>query len=185
MYSTTFLLIIMLLIFLVFFMNKGVNPMILGFMLLLFSMLTPLMIFKSSTNYFLSMIFHLVIVGGVLILFMYFISLTPNFFMKILYGMNMNYFIIKLIMFILTLMILLMTSSPLFYCLSMNIESYQYAHNNFYMFDEVLLDEFNLWFIYTWIFMYISLFLIMYLFLMMLVVVKICSKSFYPLRINL
>nr|ARH54010.1 NADH dehydrogenase subunit 6 [Stomis pumicatus] len=151
------------------------HPLSMGFILLIQTLLISLMSGLFSYSYWFSYILFLVMVGGMLILFIYMTSLASN---------EMFNFSIKMLTFIILMMLLMMMTllmldymmiNPLF----KNSNMLEMINNMMMMKNENLL---SLNMIYNKPNNIITLMLINYLFLTLIAVVKITDINHGPLR---
>nr|YP_009944729.1 NADH dehydrogenase subunit 6 [Encyrtus rhodococcusiae]QGA74524.1 NADH dehydrogenase subunit 6 [Encyrtus rhodococcusiae]QGA74535.1 NADH dehydrogenase subunit 6 [Encyrtus rhodococcusiae]QGA74551.1 NADH dehydrogenase subunit 6 [Encyrtus rhodococcusiae]QGA74562.1 NADH dehydrogenase subunit 6 [Encyrtus rhodococcusiae] len=80
--------------------NKTINPMIMGMFLMTFTMFTSMKLSQNSNQMWISMFTFLIMIGGMMILFLYFTSFVSN----VTNEMNINYmnfYIPKILMTIL------------------------------------------------------------------------------------
>nr|UZT67420.1 NADH dehydrogenase subunit 6 [Aegilips sp. ZJUH 20220002] len=173
-YSYFFLLLIFLgLMMLVIPLDKdNLHPLILGLIMLIYSVLVMLMMMMFSSSSFYSFVMFMVIVGGFLILFLYFNSFAINNKIMLKY-ISLKYIMYK---FILIMMIYLMINNQFNDLLSINdsLIEMNFLLNFFYMFDFNLNND--ILYIYNK-FYFLSLFGIIYLFYSMIIVIKVIYLS--------
>nr|YP_010936700.1 NADH dehydrogenase subunit 6 [Apanteles gelechiidivoris]WKW91670.1 NADH dehydrogenase subunit 6 [Apanteles gelechiidivoris]WLN31488.1 NADH dehydrogenase subunit 6 [Apanteles gelechiidivoris] len=153
------------------------HPLIFSILLFLYSIFMSLKLNYLMSNFFYSYILFLIMVGGVMILIMYFTSISSNEF--IFYSKNyIFYFLIKLIcIFILIFMFLMF----------LYFKKIFFFMNNYDLinFKNLYLENFN-FFILKNLYMNMSLdltiFFIIYLFMMMMFSTMICLKFNIPMR---
>nr|AXS64813.1 NADH dehydrogenase subunit 6 [Cleridae sp. 1 KM-2017] len=160
---------IIIMIFLSITMIIIEHPLSLGFILLIQTMISSFIINELNFNYWFSYILFLIMIGGMLILFIYMTSIASN--EKFMFSNNLMYlFIISMI--ILTIMFLLDNYN-------FNTQMFNYETvkiNNFMNYKLSMNKMFN----YPNIFIfYIS---IIYLLITLIAVVKISNMNLGPLR---
>nr|APX40002.1 NADH dehydrogenase subunit 6 [Cryptocephalus obliteratifer] len=166
---TLLVLMIILSAILCCFMN---HPLTLGFILLLQTMMVALLTGMMSMNFWSSYIIFLIMIGGMLILFIYMTSIASNEKFK---------FSSKLFMFM-TLFTILMTSTTLFldkFLMSQKfklIETFSTQENiNIQLFLNKFINfPFNM----------IYMMMVIYLLITLIAIVKMSSKTKSPLRKN-
>nr|AOY39105.1 NADH dehydrogenase subunit 6 [Trechoblemus micros] len=154
------------------FMN---HPLSLGLILLIQTILISLMTGFYSLSYWFSYILFLIMIGGMLVLFIYMTSLASNemfnFSMKMMIMFLMFMFSMMIMMLIMDMMML----NPMF----KNNNMMEFLNKNLYYKNNNLLS-FNM--IYNYPNYQITILLINYLFLTLIAVVKITSIKNGPLR---
>nr|YP_010265235.1 NADH dehydrogenase subunit 6 [Allodia protenta]UIP57106.1 NADH dehydrogenase subunit 6 [Allodia protenta] len=146
-----------------------------GIMLLMQTILISLMVGYSNESFWFSYILFLVFLGGMLVMFIYVISLSSN---EMFSSSSNLYFIILISMFMfmviffMTDLNLLMDSKNLETNLFMNLESKLLMEENSIYLIKIYNNSTNL----------ITLFLINYLFLTLIISVKITNFFYGPLR---
>nr|YP_010987673.1 NADH dehydrogenase subunit 6 [Platystethus dilutipennis]WON66105.1 NADH dehydrogenase subunit 6 [Platystethus dilutipennis] len=139
------------------------HPISMGVILLIQTLLTTMLMNSLIMNPWFSYIMLLVMIGGLLILFIYMTSLMANEKFKFnLYIMMMN-----------LMMLPLMFYNKFDYLIILNIK-------NFYKFDWMLMSNFNKFFMFPSIIMMIIM--ILYLLMVLIAVVKISNFMAGPLR---
>nr|WRO44997.1 NADH dehydrogenase subunit 6 [Asiopodabrus sp. 'cheni'] len=161
-----------LLMFLIIFLSMSPlflnHPLSLGLNLLIQTILIGLISGFMSLNFWMSYLLFLVMVGGMLILFMYMTSIASNekfSFSKLL--------MIMFIMILMTFMFIMLTKNNNFFMIK-NIDSIEYLTNSMYEISP------NKYFINNSKF--IMSILIVYLFITLIAIVNISSNNFGPLR---
>nr|ACJ69609.1 NADH dehydrogenase subunit 6 [Schlettererius cinctipes] len=155
------------------------NPLYLGihlFFLTIFMMITMSMQYNS---YFISFIMFLIMIGGLLIMFLYFTAISSNS----IFIFDKNFYM-SMIMKIMLLMILMMM---LMYKIDPNLtnefqEIMFYNINNFSITEK--LNSNMLTNLFNYPTMNMSIFMMMYLIFTLLTVVKICIKINVPIRLK-
>nr|QXG82643.1 NADH dehydrogenase subunit 6 [Rhagonycha fulva] len=144
------------------------HPLSMGLNLLIQTILIAMVTGLMSLNFWISYLLFLVMVGGMLILFMYMTSIASN--EKFYFSKNL---LILTIMFILTLMFLMMKSdSSIFWMKNsdsmelLNFSLYEYSPNKYFINNSK----------------FILSILIVYLFITLIAIVNISSNNFGPLR---
>nr|AOY39419.1 NADH dehydrogenase subunit 6 [Hydnocerini sp. BMNH-844241] len=156
-------------IFLGLFLTLLQHPMSLGFILLLQTFTTALIINFLNFNFWFSYILFLIMVGGMLILFIYMTSIASN--EKFLFS---NKLMLLFMMWLLSMILLLIIDSYFNYYMSNNFEtfilnkplSFNNSINKFFNYPNYLI-------FYT---------AIIYLLITLIAVVKISNINFGPLR---
>nr|YP_009924928.1 NADH dehydrogenase subunit 6 [Osmylus fulvicephalus]QNH69900.1 NADH dehydrogenase subunit 6 [Osmylus fulvicephalus] len=149
------------------------HPLSMGLMLLMQTILISLICGYISINYWFAYILFLVMIGGMLVLFIYMTSLASNE----LFNFSMNSFMILMFLFIMSLM--------MFYFLdpfSWLYQNYEMIQFNSMEMSMNLENQFNLMKLYNNPSMNITMMLINYLLLTLIIVVKISNKNHGPLR---
>nr|AXS65205.1 NADH dehydrogenase subunit 6 [Cleridae sp. 3 KM-2017] len=160
---------IIIMIFLSITMIIIEHPLSLGFILLIQTLISSFIINELNFNYWFSYILFLIMIGGMLILFIYMTSIASN--EKFMFSNNLLYlFVISMFM----LMSMLLLDNYMF-----NIQMFNYETkmiNNFMNYKYSMNKMFN----YPNIFIYyIS---IIYLLITLIAVVKISNMNLGPLR---
>nr|AMW67901.1 NADH dehydrogenase subunit 6 [Heterosmylus sp. YW-2016] len=165
------LVILIINFFLSMIFIKMKHPLSMGLILLMQTISVSLICGLISFTYWFSYILFLVMIGGMLVLFIYMTSLASNE----LFNFSMNYF--------LTTMFLLASSILLFYFID-NYFMYMINQdsNYFHMITENFENQLNLIKLYNNPTMNLTIMLINYLFLTLIIVVYITKKNFGPLR---
>nr|YP_009728669.1 NADH dehydrogenase subunit 6 [Asobara japonica]QHR84925.1 NADH dehydrogenase subunit 6 [Asobara japonica] len=176
-YVFFFLDFILLLILLIPMNMYNFHPLMLSILLIFYTIFACFKLNLMINSYWYSYIMFLVMVGGVMVIFMYFTSLINNQMIM----MNMNYFM-KL--FYKIFIILLM-----FYLL-MYLNKYMYMYMNMYEWEGLIYLFINksnelIKYLFMDYILSMNLFILMYLFFMMICSVLICMKNNIPLRQNL
>nr|QXN53082.1 NADH dehydrogenase subunit 6 [Hemerobius simulans] len=146
------------------------HPLSMGLMLLIQTILVSLLCGMMYYTYWFSYILFLVMIGGMLILFIYMTSLASNE----LFNLNVNNFIITLFIFF-----LLMTMSYFYDNFLFLIKNFETNSINNLINNE---NAYNLIKLYNNPTMNITLMVINYLLLTLIIVVKITDISYGPLR---
>nr|WRO44959.1 NADH dehydrogenase subunit 6 [Fissocantharis imparicornis] len=148
------------------------HPVSMGLNLLIQTILITMITGLMSLNFWISYLLFLIMVGGMLILFMYMTSIASNekfYFSK--------YIIIIMMMMILTFLVIIMTKTSLTtYMIKsvdskelMNFSMYEFSPNKYFMNNSK----------------FILSMLIIYLFITLVAITNISSNNFGPLRQNL
>nr|QNH69913.1 NADH dehydrogenase subunit 6 [Osmylus atomatus] len=149
------------------------HPLSMGLMLLMQTILVSLICGYISINYWFAYILFLVMIGGMLVLFIYMTSLASNE----LFSFSTNaFFILTILFFSLLTIMYFMDSFTWFYN---NYDMFQFNKNEI---SVNLENQFNLMKLYNNPSMNITMMLINYLFLTLIIVVKISNKNYGPLR---
>nr|ALO76920.1 NADH deshydrogenase subunit 6 [Pterostichinae sp. CYR01] len=166
-----FLLISLSMTIIFLFLN---HPLSMGMILLIQTLLISLMSGLYSYSYWFSYILFLVMIGGMLVLFIYMTSMASNEMFN--FSIKMSMFIIMFITLMMLIYLLMdyMMMNPLFKNSNMNM-----MLNNMMLKNENLL---SLNMIYNKPNNFITLMLINYLFLTLIAVVKITDINYGPLR---
>nr|WIL79833.1 NADH dehydrogenase subunit 6 [Clerus klapperichi]WIL79871.1 NADH dehydrogenase subunit 6 [Clerus dealbatus] len=145
------------------------HPMSLGFILLLQTTITAFIINYLNFNFWFSYILFLVMIGGMLILFIYMTSVASNE----KFSFN-NKLMMMLMFFVLMIIIMLFTDSFMFNNMLNNFETF--INNKMVMFNSSLNKYFN----YPNLMIYCMT--IIYLLITLIAVVKISNINSGPLR---
>nr|WNV65532.1 NADH dehydrogenase subunit 6 [Cyanopterus ninghais] len=152
------------------------HPLTMGLLLILYVIIITFKMNFILNNYWYSYILFLVMVGGLMILFMYFTSLMNNelFYFKLKYNI---FHMMKLMIYSFFFIYMILSNNYLNYILNMNYFemknfNYFFEFNSNNMYKNLMMD-FSL---------SMNLYMIIYLFLMMVSVVIICNKTKIPLR---
>lgn len=151
------------------------HPLILRFILTLYTVTLRLKLNKFNNLYWYSYILYLIIVGGILILFLYLTRISNNE----LISLNKKYYIyftLKLFLIILIYLILINLIGKLNYHILYNfIDLINLIKFN----TEDLIEYKNLYIKFN---LNLNIFLIIYLFFIIITCVLICTKHSFPLR---
>nr|APX39480.1 NADH dehydrogenase subunit 6 [Chrysolina polita] len=145
------------------------HPMSLGLILLIQTILVSLLTGLMNFNFWFSYILFLIMIGGMLILFLYMTSVASN------EKFNFSYKLLYLIFFYINLIILLMFSDQFNYSLFMNIidmTNQNYIKNYNLMMNKYMNFPNN----------FIIYMMMIYLFFTLIMVMKITSFCYGPLR---
>nr|YP_009092380.1 NADH dehydrogenase subunit 6 [Orthogonalys pulchella]AIC37445.1 NADH dehydrogenase subunit 6 [Orthogonalys pulchella] len=157
------------------------HPLIMGFSLMLYSILMSIYINKFSSSFWFSMIIHLIMIGGLMILFLYFISLTANnliFFSKNFFlSFIMKLIVTNSMLFILNKYFMNMNKVMYFF----NPEAFKFNFN--FNFIKVNYSQTS-YLIFNDSFYLLTFICTLYLLLLMIYVTMMCSKSNFPMRSN-
>nr|WIL79845.1 NADH dehydrogenase subunit 6 [Omadius sp.] len=160
---------ILTMIFLSFFLISLKHPMSLGFILLMQTFLTALIINYLNFNFWFSYILFLIMVGGMLILFIYMTSIASN--EKFMFSNKLMFLLMIWIFSTITLVIL---DSYFNYFITNNFETI--IKNKSLLFNNSINKFFNY---PNFMIFYTS---IIYLLITLIAVVKISNINFGPLR---
>nr|YP_010163975.1 NADH dehydrogenase subunit 6 [Acanthopsyche nigraplaga]QRK25813.1 NADH dehydrogenase subunit 6 [Acanthopsyche nigraplaga] len=166
--------IIILISIIMFFMN---NPLSMGLMLLIQTLLICLISGMIINTYWFSYILFLIFLGGLLVMFIYVSSIASNELFQI--SFNNTIFMIMLINFILFYFIIKFTNNLKFLNLSFNDEMYNLFTNLTFFNNE---NKMNLCKLYNNQTYPLMLLMIIYLFITLLSTVKISNAFQGPLR---
>nr|YP_009828734.1 NADH dehydrogenase subunit 6 [Hemerobius japonicus]QJC58966.1 NADH dehydrogenase subunit 6 [Hemerobius japonicus] len=147
------------------------HPLSMGLMLLIQTILVSLLCGMMYYTYWFSYILFLVMIGGMLILFIYMTSLASNE----LFNLSINNFIITMFIFMLMLMMSYFYDNFLFL-----IKNFEMTSINSLMINDE--NAYNLIKLYNNPTMNITMMVINYLLLTLIIVVKITDISYGPLR---
>nr|YP_009648532.1 NADH dehydrogenase subunit 6 [Micromus angulatus]ARO47903.1 NADH dehydrogenase subunit 6 [Micromus angulatus]QCE31818.1 NADH dehydrogenase subunit 6 [Micromus angulatus] len=148
------------------------HPLSMGLILLIQTLLISLICGMTNYTFWFSYILFLIMVGGMLILFMYMTSLASNEIFKI----NINTMIVNLMMIFLLILITIIFDNMI-----MVMKNYESI--NFLMIKEKE-NSFNLIKLYNNYSMNMTILLINYLFLTLIIIVNITKINYGPLRQN-
>nr|YP_010600866.1 NADH dehydrogenase subunit 6 [Binodoxys communis]WAL07397.1 NADH dehydrogenase subunit 6 [Binodoxys communis] len=150
------------------------HPLILSLMLTLYVIILSLFINLLGNNYWYSYLLFLVMIGGLMILFMYFTSIASNELM------NFNksyllYFFIKILLFMGLFLIFSFYSDKMLF-MNNFLDIYSM---NYYMLN---LKDFGIKNLYMDFSMDLNMYMILYLFFTMISCVLVCMKLSVPFR---
>nr|YP_010584118.1 NADH dehydrogenase subunit 6 [Aphidius colemani]UZT28763.1 NADH dehydrogenase subunit 6 [Aphidius colemani] len=150
------------------------HPLILSLMLTFYIIIMSLLMNLINSNYWYSYILFLIMIGGLMILFMYFTSIASNNLIN--FNINfMKYFFLKLILFMIFFLIMVFFNSKFIYY-SNFLEILNIFDKNFYLVD---LMAKNLYMDFS---MDLNMFMLTYLFMTMVSCVLLCTKVMLPFR---
>nr|AHA52449.1 NADH dehydrogenase subunit 6 [Histeromerus sp. QL-2013] len=149
------------------------HPLTLSMLLVLYTIINSFKIIILNSSYWYSYILFLVMIGGLMILFMYFTSLAMNqlFYFNLSYNL---YMFIKIIIMIMILVLYLSYFDLMNYLLMNYLDIFNYMNMNM-----IYIEFKNLMMDYS---MDLNLFMIIYLFFTMICSVMICLKFMLPMR---
>nr|AMW68057.1 NADH dehydrogenase subunit 6 [Myiodactylus osmyloides] len=150
------------------------HPLALGILLLIQTLMMSLMCGLYTYSYWYSYILFLIMIGGMLILFMYMTSLANNELFKFSF---INLLIFLLILSMSMLLIILLDN---FFNMNYNLETMKSMSSLSMIFE----NEFNLIKLYNNPTMNLTILTINYLLLTLIVIVKITNPMYGPLRQN-
>nr|QLY90341.1 NADH dehydrogenase subunit 6 [Hydropsyche angustipennis] len=145
------------------------NPLNMGLSLLIQTLIMCLMMNFNLNFYWLSYILYLIMLGGILILFMYLCSIASNEIIKF----NMNFLFMMLIYFM--IMIYLINK---FNWITINSPINLNNLSTFFPMEKLNMSK-----IYNNYTMYMTIFLVIYLFILLLMVTMMTNSNKGPLRI--
>nr|AXS65026.1 NADH dehydrogenase subunit 6 [Cleroidea sp. 1 KM-2017] len=162
-----YLILIMIILSLTMIMLS--HPLSLGFILLIQTLMASFIINQLNYNYWFSYILFLIMIGGMLILFIYMTSIASN--EKFMFSNNLLFL---LMMTIFLMMLMLITDNLYFNTQTMNYETinmnlyfnYKFSMNKMFNFPNI----------------YIFYLSIIYLLITLIAVVKIANMNMGPLR---
>nr|AMW67811.1 NADH dehydrogenase subunit 6 [Sisyra nigra] len=155
-----------------FYLN---HPLAAGLMLILQTIMLSLLCGLLSSTYWFSYILFLVMLGGMLILFIYMTSIASNELIKF----SMNKFLTMILIF--SMIILMSYYIDNYFFLNNNMEMSMINHNLYFMNSE---NQMNLMKLYNNPTMNITLMMITYLLLTFIIIIKIIKLNSAPLRSN-
>nr|YP_010688247.1 NADH dehydrogenase subunit 6 [Fissuleon brevigonarcus]WBR65441.1 NADH dehydrogenase subunit 6 [Fissuleon brevigonarcus] len=148
------------------------HPLAMGLMLLIQTVIVSLLCGLFTHSYWFAYILFLIMLGGMLVLFIYVTSLASNE----LFSFSVKSFMISILMFILVFIIFMITDSS--FIILNNLEMIKFSPEN-NLFTENELDLIKLYNNPT---MNITIMMINYLLLTLIAVVKITNINYGPLR---
>nr|AXS66509.1 NADH dehydrogenase subunit 6 [Coleoptera sp. 26 KM-2017] len=163
------LFLINLMLTLMFLFMK--HPLSMGMILLMQTIIISLMTGNFCVNFWFSYIIFLIMIGGMLILFIYMTSIASNEKFK----MNFKFIFLFSIMFI---MLMLNFNNQFNFLLNLNTLTSDMINNN-----QVLILNFSFVKYTTMPMLLILMFMIIYLFFALIAVVKISNLNMGPLRL--
>nr|YP_009922382.1 NADH dehydrogenase subunit 6 [Spilosoma lubricipeda]QNA48239.1 NADH dehydrogenase subunit 6 [Spilosoma lubricipeda]UOD77189.1 NADH dehydrogenase subunit 6 [Spilosoma lubricipeda]UYX62247.1 NADH dehydrogenase subunit 6 [Spilosoma lubricipeda] len=165
-----------IIIFISFFMLFLNNPLSMGLMILMQTLMTCLISGLLTKTYWFSYILFLIFLGGLLVLFIYVSSIASNELFKTSFNLKMIF-----IMFFLTMIFFQFFYLNNLFWLNFSFNS---DMNNLFLFDLFINNEnkINLSKLYNKQTFMIMLMLIIYLFITLIAVVKITNIFYGPLR---
>nr|AMW67979.1 NADH dehydrogenase subunit 6 [Balmes birmanus] len=149
------------------------HPLMMGLNLLIQTILISLICGYISPSFWFAYVLFLVMLGGMLVLFIYVTSLASNE----LFSFSLNKMIITSYIFMLILILFMYTDN--FLLINYNLENLLFNNSNLLTNSE---NEFNLIKLYNNPAMNITLMMINYLFLTLIIIVKITNINYGPLR---
>nr|AMW67888.1 NADH dehydrogenase subunit 6 [Nipponeurorthus fuscinervis] len=149
------------------------HPMTMGLTLLIQTILISLICGTLSSSYWFSYILFLIMLGGMLVLFIYVISLASNE----LISFNMNNFMYMFTLFIMVNLLFMFMDNFFIY-----MNNFDMNKTNLEIFSMNMENEFNLMKLYNNPTMNLTMMLINYLFLTLIIIVKITNMTYGPLR---
>nr|QWM94259.1 NADH dehydrogenase subunit 6 [Sisyra aurorae] len=155
-----------------FYMN---HPLSSGLMLMLQTIFLTMICGMMSQSFWFAYILFLIMLGGMLVLFIYMTSMASNELIKF----SLNKFIIMLMMFLMLMFMFMIYDN--FYLMQNNMELNLMNTNWFFMNSE---NEINLIKLYNNPTMNITLLMINYLLMALIIIVKIIKLNSGPLRSN-
>nr|YP_009110169.1 NADH dehydrogenase subunit 6 [Ctenoplusia limbirena]AIW64877.1 NADH dehydrogenase subunit 6 [Ctenoplusia limbirena] len=169
----TFSLMLIMFSIIMLFMN---NPMSMGLMILIQTLLTCLLSGMMIKTYWFSYILFLTFLGGLLVLFIYVSSIASNELFK----MSFNFKLIFFMIIMLFMLILFMYFNNMMWMnLSFNSEMDNYLNLIFFFNNENKINLSKLYNNQTYMMM---MMMIIYLFITLIAVVKITNIFYGPLR---
>nr|YP_009363199.1 NADH dehydrogenase subunit 6 [Paragabara curvicornuta]AMX21664.1 NADH dehydrogenase subunit 6 [Paragabara curvicornuta] len=165
--------LIMIMSFMMLFLN---NPLSMGLMILIQTMLISLLSGMMIKTYWFSYILFLIFMGGLLVLFIYVSSIASNELFKPSFNLKIMFFMFLLILF---MMQYLFMNNIFWMNLNMNSDMDMINNLNLLFNNE---NKINLNKLYNNQTFMIMLMLVIYLFITLIVVVKITNIYFGPLR---
>nr|AZL93357.1 NADH dehydrogenase subunit 6 [Pamphilius sp. ZJUH_2016023] len=162
--------------FMGFIFMKLKHPLSMSILLLIYTLLICLYIGMMSKTFWFSYILFLIMLGGMMVLFMYMTNMFSNEFFNINFK-NLYFYIILMLMIYILMMNLI---DYLISNLNLNNKEMEMIYNN----NFIMNYENNLLFnkIYNYPTNLVTLLLIIYLFITLIVVVKIVNLNIGPLR---
>nr|YP_009995503.1 NADH dehydrogenase subunit 6 [Ochthebius uniformis]QNP09958.1 NADH dehydrogenase subunit 6 [Ochthebius uniformis] len=143
-----------------------IHPLSMGMILLIQTMIVSLITGFLNFNYWFSYILFLIMIGGMLVLFIYMTSVASNEKFK-----NNNKLMIFIIISIL-IMLILMLKSDSFFIMNSNFNKFIFMNYNYYILSKFYNAPSN----------YIMFLMIIYLFITLIAIVKITNFQLGPLR---
>nr|YP_009379703.1 NADH dehydrogenase subunit 6 [Protegira songi]ARQ82106.1 NADH dehydrogenase subunit 6 [Protegira songi] len=169
-------LMLIMLSFLMLFLN---NPLSMGLMILIQTLLTCLLSGMMIKTYWFSYILFLTFLGGLLVLFIYVSSIASNELFKSIINLKKMFFIIILM----TLTIKIMYENNISWMnLSMNSDMDNFNQLMFFFNNENKINISKLYNNQTFL---IMMMLVIYLFITLIAIVKITNIFYGPIRSNL
>nr|AML26046.1 NADH dehydrogenase subunit 6 [Staphylinidae sp. BMNH 1274251] len=143
------------------------HPLTMGLILLMQTMLIALITGLLNINFWFSYILFLIMVGGMLVLFIYMTSIASNEMFN-----YSNKIMLTMLMMILMIMLFTFLTDNFLFSLNMN-----FMENNFIFNSNIMLIKF-----FNYPSMFMIFFMIIYLFITLVAVVKITKIEYGPLR---
>nr|AIC09096.1 NADH dehydrogenase subunit 6 [Gasteruption sp. M19] len=154
------------------------NPLMMNMILCLVTLMYSLSMSLLSSTFWFSMIMFLMMIGGLLILFLYFTSISPNEFNNIPYN-TMISLLMKISMIMLMIMLIMYYYSHNDYLI---MNSWKKSNEINYNINNKMNYIFSSNFIYSYPIYKITLLIIIYLFYTLFIINKLCLNSKKPLR---
>nr|YP_009441640.1 NADH dehydrogenase subunit 6 [Incoltorrida madagassica]AOY39146.1 NADH dehydrogenase subunit 6 [Incoltorrida madagassica] len=164
------MLMMMMISIMFLFMN---HPLSMGFTLLMQTLMISLMLGFYSYSYWFSYMLFLIMIGGMMILFMYMTSLASN--EKFFISNKMIFIMITMMIFFVFLMLIYYNTnlSPMYKIFELNIfNNYIFMNNEYLMINKI----------YNYPNQFITIFIFNYLFLTLIACIKIININKGPLR---
>nr|AST10243.1 NADH dehydrogenase subunit 6 [Italochrysa insignis] len=146
------------------------HPLSMGLNLLIQTMLISLLCGFHSYSYWFSYILFLIMLGGMMVLFLYVTSLASNE----LFNFNMMNFILKMFIFMMTMSLLMFNDNSMWLINNNDTSNFNFIYN--------INNENNLIKLYNNPTFNLTMLMIIYLFLTLLIAVKITDMNQGPLR---
>nr|AZL93253.1 NADH dehydrogenase subunit 6 [Gasteruption tournieri] len=154
------------------------NPLMMNMILCMLTLMYSLHMSMLNSSFWFSMITFLMMIGGLLILFLYFTSIAPNEFNNMSMNTLMSMFM-KLIMILLILFMIIKIYMINDY---MIINPWKNSNNIMYNMMNKMNYIFSSNFIYNYPIYKITLMVIIYLFYTLFIINKLCLNSKKPMR---
>nr|AMW67836.1 NADH dehydrogenase subunit 6 [Fontecilla graphicus] len=151
------------------------HPLSMGLNLLIQTIMVSMICGFISKSFWFAYILFLIMLGGMLVLFIYMTSLASNE----LFSFSMKNFMFLMISFIMMSFILMLNDNFIWFT-----ENYDNTNMNNYMMYSNLENEMNLLKLYNNPTMNITLMMIIYLFLTLIIMVKLTNINYGPLRLK-
>nr|WRK67374.1 NADH dehydrogenase subunit 6 [Semirhynchia dumbrodiana] len=149
------------------------HPLVMGFMLLMQTIIITMICGLHLYSYWFSYILFLIMLGGMLVLFMYMTSLASNE----IFSLSFNWVMFSFTFIIAFTMIMIFMDQ--FLLSSNNLETMMFHNNTKFTFSE---NEINLIKLYNNPTMNLTILMMTYLLLTLIIIVKITKISYGPLR---
>nr|AHX97843.1 NADH dehydrogenase subunit 6 [Afrocampsis griseosetosus] len=150
------------------------HPLILSLVLIIYTLILSIKLNYLNNSYWYSYVIYLIVIGGIMIMFLYLTSIANNEMFKVSLKIYLIYLIMLMVMLMIYMILIKFSGIFNFMIIYNSSEFYSMVLNN-----EILLEYKNLYMKFS---MGVNIYLIFYLFFTMVSCVLICLKESLPLR---